>query len=45
MGFAATGRRVEFTSTAILRVEGELIAQAWDELDSGALAAQFGPSA
>ncbi len=38
-------RRVEFTSTAILRVSGGLIAEAWDELDSGAIAAQLGPAA
>jgi predicted ester cyclase len=44
LGFAPTGRRVEFTSTAILRIEGELIAEAWDELDSGAIAAQLDPS-
>ena len=42
LGFAPTGRRVEFTSTAILRVAGGLIAEAWDELDSGAIAAQLG---
>jgi predicted ester cyclase len=29
----ATGRRVEFTSTAVLRIEGDLIAEAWDESD------------
>jgi predicted ester cyclase len=45
LGFAPTGRRVEFTSTAILRVSGGLIAEAWDELDSGAIVAQLGPSA
>ena len=33
LGVAATQRKVEFTSTAILRVEGELIAEAWDEVD------------
>jgi predicted ester cyclase len=43
LGFAATGRRVEFTSTAILRIADGLIAEAWDELDSGAIAAQLGP--
>lgn len=44
LGFAATGRRVEFTSTAILRVADGLIAEAWDELDSGQVAAQLGPA-
>jgi predicted ester cyclase len=42
LGFEATGRRVEFTSTAILRVADGLIAEAWDELDTGAIAAQLG---
>ena len=41
LGFAPTGRRVEFTSTAILRVADGLIAEAWDELDSGAITAQL----
>lgn len=41
LGVAATGRPVEFTSTAILRVADGLIAQAWDELDSGAVLAQL----
>ncbi len=41
LGVAATGKRVEFTSTAILRVRDGLIAQAWDELDSGAILAQL----
>jgi len=43
LGFEPTGRRVEFTSTAILRVADGLIAEAWDELDSGAIAARPGP--
>lgn len=30
LGIPATGREVEFTSTAILRLDGELIAEAWD---------------
>lgn len=42
LGVAATGRRVEFTSTAILRIRDGLIAEAWDELDSGAILAQLG---
>ena len=41
LGVAATGRSVEFTSTAILRVRDGLIAEAWDELDSGAVLAQL----
>jgi predicted ester cyclase len=41
LGVEATGRRVEFTSTAVLRVRDGLIAQAWDELDSGAILAQL----
>jgi predicted ester cyclase len=45
LGFAPTGRRVGFTSTAILRVADGLIAEAWDELDSGAIAAQLGAGA
>jgi steroid delta-isomerase-like uncharacterized protein len=28
-----TGRRVDFTSTAVLRIEDGLIAEAWDEVD------------
>jgi predicted ester cyclase len=42
LGVAATGRRIEFTSTAILRVRDGLIAEAWDEMDSGAILAQLG---
>jgi predicted ester cyclase len=45
LGFAPTGRRVEFTSTAILRIADGLIVEAWDELDSGAIAEQLGPDA
>jgi predicted ester cyclase len=44
LGFAPTGRRVEFTSTAIIRVADGLIAEAWDELDSGQVAAQLRPT-
>lgn len=32
-----------FTSTAILRVADGLIAEVWDELGSGAIAARMGP--
>jgi predicted ester cyclase len=41
LGVAASGNRVEFTSTAILRVRDGLIAEAWDELDSGAILARL----
>ena len=41
LGVAASGNSVEFTSTAILRVRDGLIAEAWDELDSGAILAQL----
>ncbi len=42
LGVAATGGRVEFTSTAVLRIRDGLIAEAWDEMDSGAILAQLG---
>lgn len=41
MGHAPNGRLVSFTSTAILQVRGNQIAQAWDVIDI-ALAAQLG---
>ena len=41
LGVASSGRLLEFTSTAILRVRDGLIAEAWDELDSGAILAQI----
>lgn len=41
LGVAASANRVEFTSTAILRVRDGLIAQAWDELDTGAILTQL----
>ncbi len=41
LGVAASGRRIEFSSTAILRVRDGLIAQAWDEMDSGAILRQL----
>jgi steroid delta-isomerase-like uncharacterized protein len=44
LGVAASGRAVEFSSTAILRVRDGLIAEAWDELDSGAILAQLRPA-
>jgi predicted ester cyclase len=40
LGVAPAGQRIEFTSTAILRVEDGLIVEAWDEMDTGAIAAQ-----
>jgi predicted ester cyclase len=40
LGAPGTGGRIEFTSTAVLRVDGEEIAEAWDEMDTGAIAAQ-----
>jgi steroid delta-isomerase-like uncharacterized protein len=40
LGVPGSGRRIEFTSTAILRVRDGLIAEAWDEMDTGAIAAQ-----
>jgi len=33
LGMPATGKKVEFTSTAILLIHDGLIAQAWDEVD------------
>jgi predicted ester cyclase len=42
LGVAAGGTRVEFTSTAVLRIRDGLIAEAWDEMDSGAILAQLG---
>ncbi len=41
LGVAAGGHRVEFTSTALLRVRDGLIAEAWDEMDTGAILAQL----
>ncbi|NLT06204.1 MAG: ester cyclase [Solirubrobacterales bacterium] len=40
-GFEPTGRRVEFTSTAILRIAGGEIAAAWDEVDMLGLTGQL----
>jgi len=40
-GVAPTGRRVEFTSTAFLRVESGRIAEAWDEVDIAGLMSQL----
>jgi len=40
-GVPATGRRVEFGSTAVLRVEDGMIAAAWDQVDVAGLMAQL----
>jgi steroid delta-isomerase-like uncharacterized protein len=41
LGVEASGRQVEFTSTAVLRVRNGLIAQAWDEMDAAGLLEQL----
>jgi predicted ester cyclase len=41
LGVPASGREVVFTSTAVLKLAGSEIVQAWDELDSGALSARL----
>ena len=40
LGVAGAGQALEFTSTAVLRVRDGFIAEAWDEMDTGAIAAQ-----
>jgi steroid delta-isomerase-like uncharacterized protein len=42
LGIAPSGRRVEFTSTAVLRIADGLIAAAWDEVDLLGLTRQLG---
>jgi len=42
LGFAATGQRVEFTSTAVLRIADGLIVAAWDQVDMLGLTRQLG---
>ena len=42
LGVDATGRSVEFTSTAVLRIQDGLIAEAWDEVDMLAVLQQLG---
>jgi steroid delta-isomerase-like uncharacterized protein len=42
LGVAATGKAVEFTSTAVLRIRDGLIAEAWDEVDMLGLLQQLG---
>ena len=41
LGNDPTGRSVAFTSTAVLRVEGDQIAEAWDEVDLLGLTSQL----
>jgi steroid delta-isomerase-like uncharacterized protein len=41
LGVEATGRTVEFTSTAVLKIRDGLIAQAWDEMDAAGLLKQL----
>lgn len=41
LGVEATGRQVEFTSTAVLRIRSGLICQAWDEIDAAGLIKQL----
>lgn len=40
-GVAATGRSVTFTSTAVLRIRGGMIAAAWDQVDVAGLMGQL----
>ena len=40
-GLAPTGRSVSFTSTAVLRIDGERIAEAWDQVDLTGLMTQI----
>jgi steroid delta-isomerase-like uncharacterized protein len=42
LGVPATGKAVEFTSTAVLRVRDGLIAEAWDEVDMLSVLQQLG---
>ena len=42
LGFAPSRRRVEFTSTAVLRIAGGLIVAAWDQVDMLGLTQQLG---
>lgn len=42
LGVAGAGKRVEFTSTAVLRIADGLIAEAWDEVDMLAVMQQVG---
>jgi steroid delta-isomerase-like uncharacterized protein len=42
LGVAATGKKVSFESTAVLRIAGGEIAQAWDIVDVAGLMAELG---
>jgi predicted ester cyclase len=42
LGVEPSGRRVEFSSTAVLRVRDGLIARAWDEIDAAGILQQLG---
>jgi steroid delta-isomerase-like uncharacterized protein len=42
LGVEASGRAVEFSSTAVLRIRDGLIAQAWDEIDTAGILQQLG---
>jgi predicted ester cyclase len=41
LGCAPSGREIAFSSTAVLRLARAEIAQAWDEMDSGAIVSQL----
>jgi steroid delta-isomerase-like uncharacterized protein len=41
LGFEPTGKKVEFTSTAVLQIHDGRIAQAWDEVDLLGLSLQL----
>jgi predicted ester cyclase len=41
LGVAPSGNEVAFSSTAVLRLAGGEIVEAWDEMDSGAIVAQL----
>lgn len=43
LGIPGTGRKVSFTSTALIRIEGDRLAEAWDEVDLFGLSAQLKP--
>lgn len=42
LGVDPTDREIEFTSTSILRIEGDRIAEAWDEVDMMSALTQLG---
>jgi predicted ester cyclase len=41
LGRAASGREIVFTSTAVLRIAGGEIVEAWDEMDTGPILEQI----